>query len=454
MDTSQLRKKVQNAVEMRKSQIIEIGNWIYNNPETGFREFKTSKYIAKCFNEMKLNCILLEDLPAVKVTFDTGKPGPGLAILGEMDSVICHEHPHCDKKTGAVHACGHNAQVAAMIGAAMGIMDSLVIEHLTGKLHFIAVPAEEYIEVEFRKTLRDQNKIRYLGGKPELLYRGFFDDVDLSMMVHAASRGNKKFTLSSTSNGCLVKRIKYIGKASHAGGSPDKGINALYAANLGLMAINSIRETFRENEYIRVHPIITKGGDVVNVIPCDVNLETFVRGKKIEDILKTNIKVNRALVGGAIAMGAQVEIEDIPGYFPFYSDEKFASVSRTVASELINDDEMDEYSHGTGSTDMGDLSTLMPVIQPYIGGCEGGLHSADFRITDPDTAYILGAKILACTAVELLANHASVAQSILRDYHPLFKNKAEYFEFADSLFVKRIYPEIDFFKELEYDKKL
>src|SRR4026207_29332 len=107
------------------------------------------------------------------------------------------------------------------------------------------------------------------------------DDVDLGMMIHATPRreeGNLAVPMSN--NGCVVKTVRYIGRASHAGGAPHMGVNALYAANIGLMAINALRETFRDEDTIRVHPIITHGGSQVNVIPGEVRLETFVRGQE------------------------------------------------------------------------------------------------------------------------------------------------------------------------------
>ena len=112
-------------------------------------------------------------------------------------------------------------------------------------------------------------ELEFLGGKPELIARGEFDDVDLAMMIHTHSRPdeNGMAAVTASNNGCVVKQIRYVGKAAHAGGAPHLGINALYAAHIGLAAINAVRETFRDDDAIRVHPIITRGGDLVNVIP-------------------------------------------------------------------------------------------------------------------------------------------------------------------------------------------
>jgi len=446
MDLQEIKKRILECVDKRSDEIIELGKRIYDNPETGYKEFKTANIVAEKFHQLGVNFIQLEDIPGLKMTIDTGKEGPGLAVIGELDAIVCAEHPHSDKKTGAVHACGHNAQIATMVGTAMALLDSGIIDKLSGKIHFIAVPAEEYIEVEYRMELRNKKIIKYLGGKPELLYRGMFDDVDLCIKMH--SGGDKKLSPGyKTQNGCIVKKIRYIGKPAHAGGSPHNGINALYAANLGLMAINSIRETFKELDYIRVHPIITKGGHVVNVIPSDVRIETYIRGKTIEAIEDANRKVDRALVGGAIAMGAQVEIEDIPGYFPGYNDINLQRIARKVMLELLSEDEVEEISerHGTGSSDMGDLSTLMPVLEAMVGGVKGG-HSHDYEITDPYNLYVMGTKLLACLTVELMYDDAVQAKEVVKNYVPYFKSKEEYFKYVDGLFRKRIYDEGDIFK--------
>jgi metal-dependent amidase/aminoacylase/carboxypeptidase family protein len=126
-----------------------------------------------------------------------------------------------------------------------------------------------------------------------------------------------------------------VGKAAHAGGAPHLGVNALYAATVGLGAINAIRETFRDEDTIRVHPIITHGGSQVNVIPGDVRLETYVRGRSVEAILDAERKVDRAFKAGALALGATVEIETLPGYLPMQCDPIMARYFRETAVDIL-----------------------------------------------------------------------------------------------------------------------
>ncbi len=426
-----LKAAAQCCIDEYAKGIIDIGEAVYSTPETGYKEYRTVKYMENVFRGLGLEYVKPEGIPGFKATVDTGKPGPGIAVMGELDAIICPQHPHSSRETGAVHACGHNVQLAAVAGAATGLVNSGVINELSGKIHFIAVPAEECIELDYRKNLRKEGLIRYFAGKQEFIYRGLLDDVDICMLLHAYSI-SKKIAVNSTNNGCIIKKARYRGKASHAGGAPHNGINSLYAANLALNAINSLRETFREKDYIRVHPIITKGGDAVNVIPDDVRIETYIRGKTIEVMLETNKKVNRALAGSAVAMGAEVEIEDIPGYLPLNNEKKLMNLVSCVGEEIAGED-VAEMGHSTASTDMGDLSSLMPVLQSGIGGVLGGLHTGDFRIIDANISYVLGSKLLACMAIELLYGDAAIAGEILDSYNPVFNTKEDYIKFLDSL---------------------
>jgi metal-dependent amidase/aminoacylase/carboxypeptidase family protein len=206
------------------------------------------------------------------------------------------------------------------------------------------------------------------------------------------------------------------------------GINALYAANIGLSAINALRETFRDEDSIRVHPIITHGGSQVNVIPGEVRIETYVRGKTVEAILEANRKVDRALRAGALALGAQVEIETLPGYLPLFNHMGMAQQFKANAAALLGADQVTESGHRSGSTDMGDISHVMPTLHPYMGGASGSGHGADYSITDPTVAYVEPAKQLAMMAVDLLWGDADGARDILKAWKPRL-TKEDYLAF-------------------------
>ena len=267
-----------------------------------------------------------------------------------------------------------------MLGATMGLMHADVLPNLSGRIIPIAMPAEEYIEIEYRDGLRRAGQIEFLGGKPEFIRLGEFDDVHLAMMVHTTSTpAEKQLCISGTSNGTLAKKIQFIGKGAHAGGSPHLGINALNAATLALTAIHFNRETFLDSDTVRVHPIITKGGEAVSAVPADVRMETFVRGRTLEAIMDANRKVDRALRAGAMALGATVNIQTIPGYLPLMQNQKMAGIFEANANTLVGSENVAKIQHRTGSTDMGDVSHLMPVIHPYVGGATGLGHGGGLR---------------------------------------------------------------------------
>ena len=156
----------------------------------------------------------------------------------------------------------------------------------------------------------------------------------MAFMFHT-SGGKHRFYANKGSNGCVVKRINYKGIASHAGGSPHEGVNALYAANLGMQAINTLRETFRDSDHIRVHPIITKGGTAVNAIPSDVRMESYVRGADMKAISEVNRKVNRALAAAAASIGANVILSDRPGYTPLINDINLLRIAEKAMKKVV-----------------------------------------------------------------------------------------------------------------------
>ncbi len=439
----ELKARVCQVIDTRREQIIEIGERIFKEPELGFKEFKTSKLVAETMAEFGLPHQTELGITGVKGELDSGRPGPALALMGELDTLLLPDHPQADPETGAAHACGHNAQVAGMLGAMMGLADAKVLENLAGKISFLAVPAEEFVEVEYRMGLVREGQLEFLGGKPELIRLGHFDDIDISMMIHTHSlppdaERYKKVLVGESSNGCVVKMIRYTGRAAHAGSAPHRGINALAAAQVALAAINAQRETFKDDDTIRIHPIITKGGELVNVVPSEVRLETYVRGKTTKAIMDANMKLDRALRAGAMALGAEVRIETIPGYMPLMNDPELTDFFKENSIELFGEDEFRSGGHGTGSTDMGDISRIMPALHPGVAGGGGTSHGNDFKIADKDLAYVAPAKLLAMTAIDLLWNKAEKAKEVLDNYKPEM-TKTEYLEYQRNIFKTEVY---------------
>ena len=420
-----IKRAVCEAIDRQSEKIVKVGETIRKNPELGFKEFKTARLVEETMREIGLEPKGGLAVTGVRGVARGAKDGPTFALLGELDGLVVAGHPVADPQTGAAHACGHNAQIAGLLGAAMGLVGAKAFEHLAGRVVFFAVPAEEYGDVAWRVEQARAGKLEFLGGKPELLRLGHFDDVDMAMMIHTTPvKEVKKAGIAASNNGCIVKTVRYIGRASHAGGAPHLGVNALYAAQIGLASINAIRETFKDEDSIRVHPIITHGGSQVNVIPADVRIETYVRGKTVEAILDANVRVDRALKAGALALGAQVEIETLPGYLPLFNHVGMAAYFKANAAALLGADQVTETGHRSGSTDMGDISHVMPTLHPYMGGASGSGHGADFAIADPKLAYIEPAKQLALMAVDMLWDDAKAAKEIIREFQPRMTKEA------------------------------
>ncbi len=440
MTRAELKQRVDAAIDRRAEEIIGLGERIRKNPELGFKEVKTARLVEETFG--KLGLAPTGGLAMTGVRADVAGragDGPTFALLGELDALVVTGHPVADPLTGAAHACGHNAQVAGLLGAAMGLLDGKAFDHLAGRVVFFAVPAEEYGDVEWRVGQARAGKLEFLGGKPELLRLGHFDDVDLSMMIHMTSRPEDgKTGVPASNNGCIVKTIRYVGRASHAGGAPHMGVNALYAAQIGLAAVNAIRETFRDEDTIRVHPIITHGGSQVNVIPGEVRLETYVRGRTVEAILDANRKVDRAFRAGALALGAKVEIETLPGYMPMTCDQTMAKMYRDHMVPIVGEEHYRQIGHRTGSTDMGDLSMVMPVLHPYMGGATGSGHGADYQIVDQKLAYLGTAKALAAMVVDLLADGAAGSREVLKNAKPPM-TREQYLAFQRGVARREVY---------------
>lgn len=432
MNLNSYKRNVCKIIDKNKEELISLGEKILTNPELGFKEEKTAKLIKETFDKMGVKYKDKLALTGIKATISGRKKSPNIAILGEMDAVISPNHPSANKETGAAHACGHHTMITNLLGVGIGLFNSGVMKDLDGSVTLFAVPAEEYIEIEYRKNLLRQGKINFLGGKQELIQLGEFDDIDMAMMFHPApNTPNRVIYTNLSMNGFIGKMVRYIGKGSHAGAAPEKGINALNAAMLGLQAINSLRETFRDDDCIRVHPIITKGGEGVNIVPSEVKIESYVRAKNIDVLIETNKKINQALEAGAMAIGANIEIEDLPGYMPMISNELMTKIFINNASKIIGKENVHEIPiHSSGSSDMGDVTQIIPGIQPMIGGFEGELHSKVFKITDKEMAYIVPAKIMAMTVIDLLYNNASFAKEVIKKRK---KDKKKYLNETENM---------------------
>lgn len=438
----ELKSRAAAEIDRRADALVGIARDILEHPEPGFREFRTAERVADAFRAMGVEHRSGIAMTGLRADLRGAAEGPTVAVMGELDSLKVLGHPHADPETGAAHACGHHCQIGMMLGVGAGLMADGVIDSLSGGVALMAVPAEEYIEVEYRDDLRKAGELEFIGGKPEFIRLGELDDVDLAMMTHTANADSDsgKIAFGGTNNGMVAKRIRFVGRAAHAGGAPHAGVNALNAAMTALSAIHAQRETYRDPDTVRVHPIITRGGVAVSSVPADVRMETYVRAASVDAFLDASAKVDRALRAGAMSVGGSVEITTLPGYLPIRSDESLLELYSRNAAELVGESNLRRLTHRTGSTDMGDVSQLMPVMHPYVNAASGVGHGADYVVRDYELGVIAGAKAMAMTVIDLLADGGAKARRIAAEYRAPM-NKASYLKLMRSMLSENVYEE-------------
>lgn len=418
-----IKKRLSDTIEENRISISEVGNLIAEAPELGYCEEKTSQFIRKRLEGLEIEYEYPFALTGVKAKLKGRAHKYNICIIGEMDAILCESKP--------AHKCGHNAQIASLIGAAVAFKKSGIMNELDGDITLMAVPAEEFIELDYRRKLKNEGKINYFGGKQQLIYEGAFDDADIAMMIHA--QGNEcssRVYVNGSNLGFLAKKIVFKGRAAH-GSTPFDGINALNAAALFILGVHANRETFKEEDRIRIHPIITKGGDVVNSVPDEVCIDTYVRGANFAAIKKGDDAVERAVFGASQMIGTTTQIENISGYLPLKECAELSAVFRENAADIVGEENIVSGEEITGSSDIGDLSYLIPTIQPSIGGFGGTLHSKAFKICDENAAYITSTKILVNTAAELLYNGAEKTAEIKNTFKPLM-TKEQYIKYLNQ----------------------
>jgi amidohydrolase len=412
----ELKARVCEEIDIHSDRIVAIADEILRTPETGFREVRTARRVVQEFDAMGLTCREGLAHTGVQARMRGGSSRRTVAVLGELDALPVPDHPFADPITGAAHACGHNAQVASMIGAGLGLQ--AVIEQLAGDVVLFAVPGEECVELDWRLRRRDAGELEFVAGKAELLRLGAFDDVDLALMTHAGIGDVTGHPRSM--NGALVKRARFRGRASHAGAAPWDGVNAFKALTLALAAIDAQRETFRDEDAVRVHQLVSHAGEAENVVPAGAQMQMMIRARTIDAMHDASGKVDRALRAGALALGAEVEISTMAAYLPMNVDEPLASlVHDNVLSVCTADHVVRDAGHLSGSTDLGDLSHVMPVVHPMAAsGNSAPFHSSGYYVSDPVRAAVNPAKFMAMTVVDLLCDDAAEAERVIERSGP------------------------------------
>lgn len=370
----ELKKSVCRDIDKRANDLVSISHQIHDKPETNFEEHFAHKILTDYIAEAKLK--VTRGAYDLETAFDMrvrGGDGPTVAVLCEYDAL-----------PGIGHACGHNIIATAGLGAGLAL--SAVAEQCGGNLVVMGTPAEEGG-----------------GGKIEMARKGAFKDIDAAMMIHPADADLARMNAIAIQN----LFVKFHGLAAHAAVSPHKGKNALDAAVLGYMNVAALRQHILPTE--RIHGIFTNSGEKPNIVPRETEMDWYVRSPTIETLQPLKERVTKCLEGGAMAAGCTVSFDWQKNPFADLVDNIPLLESYVRNAEQFGRKMTTEFLPGTGggSTDMGNISYLVPSIHPMLQVAPSGvsLHSAAFaehtKGEAASQAIVDGAKIMAMTAIDM-----------------------------------------------------
>lgn len=368
-------------MEAVAKSVTDLSDGIYNNPELALEEFKTSRSMREFLTGFGFS--METGLGGMDTAFRArfGSSPPVVALLAEMDAL-----------PGIGHGCGHNIGGAASIGAAAALSRTMGdSKELPGTIVVLGTPAEETGH-----------------GKTELIKAGVFDGIDVAMMVHGSSRR----TVAKQFLGLMELNLTFSGRTSHASAYPDEGINALDAVIQTFNSINAMRQQLAPD--MRVHGIITDGGRAPNIIPERSEARFFVRAGRMEDLDALKSRVLKCAEGAALATGCTLEATRVgEPNAPLKRNRAFADLYRGSLEFLGLVEDPHPADRNLGSSDIGDVSQVVPAIHPNIPIRKGiKVHTREFADAtigpDGHRALIEGVKTLGLTAIELIGNPANL----------------------------------------------
>lgn len=352
--------------------LIDVSHDIHAHPEQNFEEFFASELLTRTASSLSLPTELGAYGCTTGFAAEIGT-GPTVCIMSEYDAL-----------PDIGHGCGHNVIAAAGLGAAIGL--AAVAHASGGRLRYLGTPAEEGG-----------------GGKIEMARNGALTGVDIAMMVHSADADLT--TIDAIALQQLI--VEYTGEESHAAAAPHKGRNALDAAVLGYMAVAALRQHILPTE--RVHGIFVRAGEKPNIVPSDAATEWYVRSDTVTSLNELKPRVLAALESGGHACGCSVSHEWMGTPYADMVTNTSLSASYVANAAALGRTVGDPRSVGhrvVGSTDMGNISHLVPSIHPMIASAMPGssIHTREFarQSISPlaDRAIIDGAKAMAMTAID------------------------------------------------------
>ncbi|AVF35682.1 M20 family metallopeptidase [Rahnella sikkimica] len=369
--TEEQKAQIIAAVDSLAAQATELALNIHANPELSFEEVNSAAALIAPLRAAGFE--IEEDLgglpTAFRATYDSGKPGPVIALLAEYDALV-----------NLGHACGHNLIGTASVTAALALKQ--VSQLLTGRLEVIGTPAEEEG-----------------GGKIILSDKGIFDDADAVMMFHPRD----KTMVVRGGLACVDAVFKFYGKAAHAASAPQNGISALDAVIHTFNGINALRQLFTDD--VRVHGIITDGGSATNIVPAYSEAKFLMRADTVKGLTVVKQKVFDAARGASLMTGARLEIEEGLTYAERNNNLTLAGFFQQNLEAMGVEVVPPPLKGGIGSSDIGNVSQITAAIHPYIRIGDVLPHTPEFAVAAGSDAGLQGmlqaAKALAMTALDL-----------------------------------------------------
>lgn len=400
-----------NQLVLNKASLEAIESTLFSHPELGFKEHETRRILTDFLRSNNIQIDQDYGLSGFSIKMGLGKPHIGL--IAEIDALVVLDHPNAGID-GAAHACGHHLQ-STILAHVIKLWNEYA-DKPKGTLSCYFIAAEEFVDLDFRLDLQANNKIELLSGKQNLILLDAFKDVDCFLAVHTMGETiSPSMEINASLSGFIYKKLHFKGQAAHAAVMPHLGINALNAQILTQNAYALLRETFLEDDRIRLHLITTNGGQSVNSVPSDTLLEGYVRSINPEKLLELNAKLNHIASHCAQALFATVEIEDRMGYMPLHQSRELNDILLPFIQELIPDNTIVDHQKSFAAGDMGDLSLFKPTIQLGFSGCKGLVHGKNFHMANSDEALIYPAYVLLSTIEDIMLNPHKL-EKILNNY--------------------------------------
>ncbi len=401
-----MKDLLKQLIDNDKCNIYQLGQALFETPELGFKEFKTKEILID--HLAKHNITVDKEYYQTGFQVSIGSGYPHIGLIAELDAIPTLDHPVSDPITKAAHSCGHSTQLTIMTSALIALKKANITTNFQGKITLFFTPAEEFTDINYRKQLINENKIKYLSGKENMLADHIFDDVDLLIHLHASGSSEHRFSINSTLAGFIYKTFTFKGKASHAAVLPHEGINALNAFSLFSSALAMKREAFKEEDMVRIHGIVTHGGDTVNSIPERIVYEAYVRSINPHTLLTLSEEITSCAKHCASALKAECLVEDTVGYLPLIQDKNLNEIVYENLLQFTTQDKIKTNERSVAAGDVGDISVLKPIIQYGYTGFSGIIHGKDLKIANPEEIYLTQAKIITMIVFDLLSKPEKV----------------------------------------------